>query len=177
MPYNTAEKKRAWGRRRYWRNRSAWLAENGPCVKCGASGELDVDHIDPEQKISNRVWSWGKARRLAELAKCQVLCVKCHAEKTAKERMQRTMAAGRTVYCARGRHLRYPDDFEAGSKWCRRCVEKNRLKARRTREKRRLAGRCMGCNSEKPEPGSTHCARCRETNTRNHRLRHHRTED
>lgn len=43
---------------------------------------LEVDHIDPDQKISHKVWSWAKPRRDAELAKCQVLCNKCHKNKT-----------------------------------------------------------------------------------------------
>jgi hypothetical protein len=60
------------------RRRRAWLEANGPCVKCGSWDDLEVDHIDPRAKVEHRVWSWAEARRLAELAKCQVLCRPCH---------------------------------------------------------------------------------------------------
>lgn len=44
--------------------------------------QLEIDHIDPRQKLSHRIWSWSPARREAELGKCQVLCQKHHLEKT-----------------------------------------------------------------------------------------------
>lgn len=67
------------------RLRAEWIEANGPCAKCGGSEELEVDHIDPEQKVSHRVWSWSRARREAELAKCQVLCRGCHQTKTVEQ--------------------------------------------------------------------------------------------
>src|SRR5579863_7150610 len=66
--------------------RLTWLQENGPCANCGSWTDLEVDHKDPEQKITHRVWSWKESRRLEELAKCQVLCYNCHKEKSNKER-------------------------------------------------------------------------------------------
>lgn len=62
--------------------RNAWLKENGPCKHCGSWENLEVDHIDPAQKVTHRVWSWREERRLVELAKCQVLCHDCHEKKT-----------------------------------------------------------------------------------------------
>jgi hypothetical protein len=64
------------------RNRQEWVTTNGPCVKCGSMEYLQVDHIDPSQKVSHRIWTWSKERRAAELAKCQVLCLVCHKAKT-----------------------------------------------------------------------------------------------
>lgn len=43
---------------------------------------MEVDHIDPDSKVSHTVWSWTPKRRELELSKCQVLCRKCHRRKT-----------------------------------------------------------------------------------------------
>lgn len=63
------------------RNRREWLTGKF-CVKCGSIENLEVDHIDRTQKVTHSVWGWGEAKRDIELAKCQVLCKKCHKEKT-----------------------------------------------------------------------------------------------
>jgi hypothetical protein len=59
---------------------------NGPCCKCGSWERLEVDHRNPEEKHLNprALWSLSpqNPRRIAELAKCQVLCHECHKEKT-----------------------------------------------------------------------------------------------
>ncbi|AYD87555.1 HNH endonuclease [Mycobacterium phage Salacia] len=48
--------------------------------------ELNLDHIDPTKKVSHNIWSWSQVRRDAEIAKCQVLCLPCHKDKTAADR-------------------------------------------------------------------------------------------
>lgn len=55
------------------------------CVRCGDTDRLEIDHVDPETKVANTVWSWKKERRDTELLKCQILCYKCHKKKTALE--------------------------------------------------------------------------------------------
>jgi 5-methylcytosine-specific restriction endonuclease McrA len=40
------------------------------CVQCGSSENLELDHVNPADK------------REAEIKKCQVLCRKCHRQKT-----------------------------------------------------------------------------------------------
>ena len=52
------------------------------CVKCGATKNLQFDHIDPKTKCFNvnPQDSWEKT--LPELYKCQLLCPSCHLEKT-----------------------------------------------------------------------------------------------
>lgn len=82
MPYKDPNKQREYQRLMVARRRADWLEKNGPCVKCGSSKRLEVDHIDPSQKIEHRVWSWSEKRLQKELAKCQVLCHPCHLAKT-----------------------------------------------------------------------------------------------
>ena len=85
MPYRNKEKKKEYQRNRYKKIRQEWIKNNGPCKKCKSQHNLEVDHIDPSNKISHRIWSWSENRRNAELAKCQVLCKKCHANKSLTE--------------------------------------------------------------------------------------------
>lgn len=77
--------------------RAEWLAENGPCQQCGSTRQLQVDHKEPGEKLSHRIWSWSKERLAAELAKCQVLCRKCHERKTSLEFARLTPAQIVTV--------------------------------------------------------------------------------
>ena len=72
---------------RVWcaKNRAAYMAGKS-CVQCGSTNSLEVDHVDPEQKVTHRIWSWSLQRRLAELAKCQILCTDCHKVKTRAQR-------------------------------------------------------------------------------------------
>lgn len=79
MAYRDWERQREYQRTWQARRRAAWL-EGQSCVRCGASEDLHVHHRDPEQKVSHTVWSWREDRRLAELAKCEVLCRSCHEE-------------------------------------------------------------------------------------------------
>ncbi len=56
----------------------------GVCAKCGSTDKLQFDHIDPASKHARiaKMWTASKAKFEAELAKCQLLCEKCHREKT-----------------------------------------------------------------------------------------------
>ena len=54
----------------------------GKCAQCGATDDLEIDHIDPATKVSHRIFSWSWARIESELSKCQLLCVPCHFQKT-----------------------------------------------------------------------------------------------
>ena len=86
MPYSDVMEQRAYQRERLRKRRVKWLKENGPCRVCGSWENPEVDHIDPTTKVTHSVWSWSEARRLVELAKCQVLCKKHHLIKTSSER-------------------------------------------------------------------------------------------
>jgi hypothetical protein len=50
------------------------------CEWCGSTEELQLHHVDPSQKDGEIGWSWNKERRDLEIAKCIVLCKKCHFE-------------------------------------------------------------------------------------------------
>ena len=59
----------------------------GKCVKCGTTHNLQFDHIKREGKkytIASRIHQNFTILK-EELDKCQLLCVDCHLEKTAKE--------------------------------------------------------------------------------------------
>lgn len=90
MPYADKARQREYQRLWVARNRADWILAHGPCTACGSWNSLEVDHIDPSQKVNHRIWSWSPQRREAELAKCRVLCRKCHEERHAVERRPAT---------------------------------------------------------------------------------------
>lgn len=95
MGYLNPVKQRAFCRTWVAKRRAAWLAANGPCVRCGATERLEIHHKDPAAKSSHRVWSWNIVRRNAELAKCEVLCRPCHqVETTAQIRAKHPIVHG-----------------------------------------------------------------------------------
>jgi len=75
----------------------------GKCVECGCTESLEFDHIDPSTKSFNIAAGYTKPKEvlLEEVAKCQLLCNKCHIEKTKKD------AKFRPKSCAGGRPLKY----------------------------------------------------------------------
>lgn len=86
MPWKDRAKQSAYTLAVRRKRREEWLRANGPCKECGSWEQLEVDHIDPETKVDHKVWGWAKARREAELAKCQVLCNAHHLKKTLEQR-------------------------------------------------------------------------------------------
>lgn len=97
VPYKNPERRRQYERDRrgslrqyqrewYARRRAEWFADKS-CVDCGSTDRLELDHVDPTQKVSHRVWSWSAARREAELAKCVVRCSDHHKAKSATEHL------------------------------------------------------------------------------------------
>lgn len=85
MPYADRQKQVEYQRQWVAKRRAEWLAENGPCVRCGSAESIEIDHKDAFEKVSHRIWSWSKEKRDAELAKCQVLCRPCHHTKTGED--------------------------------------------------------------------------------------------
>ena len=87
MPYKDRLKQREYQNSWTKKRRVAWLTENGPC-ECGSWVDLEVDHVDPSQKVTHRVWTWTAARRAVELAKCRARCKECHSKKSKTEYLQ-----------------------------------------------------------------------------------------
>lgn len=71
---------------RYARRRNFWLNKlGGVCVVCGANEGLHFDHINPltkEYAIAKILSGGSEAKVSAEMAKCQLLCLEHHKEKT-----------------------------------------------------------------------------------------------
>lgn len=59
----------------------------GKCVICGSVDGLQFDHMDPGTKVANitTMYSASVEKFQTELAKCQLLCEKCHSSKTLAE--------------------------------------------------------------------------------------------
>ena len=54
----------------------------GKCVECGATECLQFDHINPLEKSFTITGNFHRKDLNEELVKCQLLCPKCHFEKT-----------------------------------------------------------------------------------------------
>lgn len=85
MSYSDPDAQRQYQREWVARRRAKWFADK-TCVDCGGAADLELDHIDPTQKVSHRIWSWSWERIEAEAAKCVVRCTDCHERKSTIER-------------------------------------------------------------------------------------------
>ena len=56
----------------------------GKCVKCNSIENLQLDHVNPETKNFTIAKLWNSKKEVfdLEISKCQLLCKKCHEEKT-----------------------------------------------------------------------------------------------
>lgn len=70
----------------YYHKRKQELIDTlgGKCAKCGSTEHLEFDHIDPENKSFNisKLLNHSKHEVEDEIKKCQLLCNKCHSEKS-----------------------------------------------------------------------------------------------
>lgn len=84
MGYKDIDRRRDYARKWIADRRKSFF-ENKSCVRCGSTERLELDHIDPTQKVDHKIWSWSQKRRSAELVNCQVLCHDCHLHKSINE--------------------------------------------------------------------------------------------
>lgn len=72
-----------------WKNRRRSAIEylGGKCVVCGATENLEFDHVDPNTKVASiaRLSSASEYKFYLEINKCQLLCHSHHKEKTLVE--------------------------------------------------------------------------------------------
>jgi hypothetical protein len=85
MPISDPDARRKYQREWVARRKASWYADKS-CAVCGSTDDLELDHVDPAQKVSHSIWSWSWERIAEETAKCQVLCVHHHDAKTLKNR-------------------------------------------------------------------------------------------
>ena len=90
--------RRAYYLDRYYRNRSAAIARlGGECVDCGATEDLQFDHVDRTAKqhdVSQLMNGYRRELLEAELAKCVLRCGPCHERKTVEYRDDRSVPHG-----------------------------------------------------------------------------------
>ncbi len=73
---------------RYHRRRNEAKAKlGGKCAACGATENLEFDHVDHRSKTAEiaKVWTYSNKKFWAEIKKCQLLCESCHREKTYRD--------------------------------------------------------------------------------------------
>lgn len=128
MPYKSKEKQNSYQNEWMKRKRESFL--NGKvCKECGSISNLQVDHIDPNEKISHRIWSWSDDRIAKELEKCQILCETCHTIKSSVE------SSGHKPYKHGTRKM-----YERHGCRCAECTQSNSARIAKQRAKRKLQG-------------------------------------
>lgn len=77
---------------RYFRRRAEAIEYlGGKCIDCGHAEMLEFDHVNPAEKSANigaLFASANKEKLQAEIDKCVLRCVACHAHITALQKLQ-----------------------------------------------------------------------------------------
>jgi len=93
----------AYLRARYYRLKKwAFNILGNACAICGSIDQLQIDHKDPVTKdfnVTENLRCRTKADLLLEMAKCQLLCRKCHAKKTKNEGHNKGERCGSAKLC------------------------------------------------------------------------------
>lgn len=121
MPFKDKDRNRAYQAARLARRRADWFNDNGPCKGCGSLENLELHHINPNEKVEHRIWSWSWERIEKETKKCQVLCVDCHMLETRLQKARAAKHGTQTMYKGYGCR-------------CEECRSENRERLRRQRD-------------------------------------------
>ena len=128
------ESRRIFDAARYSRRKTCAIRLlGGACVECGAEGDLQFDHVRPEDKtftitdkLAGAVWE----ALVVELEKCQLLCASCHRKKTLVDKGQvsaktthGTLSSYRYCKCDLCREVRN----KYAREWRRRKRAKNKI--------------------------------------------------
>ena len=97
MPYKNKDKQREYNRRWLAARRSSFFKDK-KCINCGSCQSLELDHVNPDEKVTHRIWSWSEKKRNIEIKKCQVLCSSCHKKKTRSQRKIKAVHPSKTTY-------------------------------------------------------------------------------
>ena len=69
----------------------SWLNEikSKPCLDCCQSfppEAMDFDHVRGTKTAGiTQMWSWGREKFIAEIAKCELVCANCHRDRTVRK--------------------------------------------------------------------------------------------
>lgn len=122
MPYSDPEAQRRYQREYVARRRREYvLSFGGICSRCKSTDRLQFHHVNPEEKISHRIWSWSDSRIVTELEKCVLLCHECHRAETRRENHW-------TGHSCAG--------YKLGCR-CKVCKEKKSIALKRERDRKR----------------------------------------
>ena len=74
------------------RMKEARILLGGRCGRCGKVNDLQLDHVDPKNKLFTiaKMWSIRKELFDIEIKKCQLLCRSCHESKTLLDKGQKS---------------------------------------------------------------------------------------
>ena len=121
--------------KRYHRMRNQAIEElGGKCVQCGSVKDLELDHIDLNSKKFevSQFLSVSLKDFKEELQKCQVLCKKCHQEKSILE-------SGRKI--AKGSHGTVSTYRYCKCNLCKEAVKRAREKYFKTHKRITVNGK------------------------------------
>ena len=125
--FDEADYMRKYMLKRYHERRAAAIKFLGGSCKCGATKRLEFDHVDRNSKKFEiaKLWGIAEAEFWKEIAKCQLLCKKCHEAKTLIDLGQRS-AKNRHGTLSSYRYCRCALCCEAKAEYMRNWHRKNR---------------------------------------------------